>query len=332
MKLAASSLATSSPIAFLLCAADRRRRSWTGRAMESTCGRCSANSLGTPGMSQGFHAKMSQFSRRNWVSTLIIAEHEGGLINPSSLSALAAAEVIAKESKVSLLLGGSGPTLHKAAQHVASSHPLVNEVLVEDSDVFAHPLPEPWAEMLRSMQQKGGYSHVIASSTSFGKKLLPRAVALLDVSPVTDVTAISEPRVFVRPIYAGNALCTVLYTGDSPCMTSIRSTSFSPPTESTSETKVAPITQVDLSFLIEGLSSWPNKTQDSERLTRISNHSVKGFVPIELHDSYQPIIFIHFSILSGVLELSQKFLVFNSFNYALDIGLCGDASLMQGKE
>ncbi|XP_044966126.1 electron transfer flavoprotein subunit alpha, mitochondrial-like, partial [Hordeum vulgare subsp. vulgare] len=186
------------------------------------------------------------------VSTLIIAEHEGGLINPSSLSALAAAEAIAKESKVSLLLGGSGPTLHKAAQHVASSHPLVNEVLVEDSDVFAHPLPEPWAEMLRSMQQKGGYSHVIASSTSFGKKLLPRAVALLDVSPVTDVTAISEPRVFVRPIYAGNALCTVLYTGDSPCMTSIRSTSFSPPTESTSETKVAPITQVDLSFLIEG--------------------------------------------------------------------------------
>ncbi|KAE8801299.1 electron transfer flavoprotein subunit alpha, mitochondrial [Hordeum vulgare] len=132
------------------------------------------------------------------VSTLIIAEHEGGLINPSSLSALAAAEAIAKESKVSLLLGGSGPTLHKAAQHVASSHPLVNEVLVADSDVFAHPLPEPCAKMLRSMQQKGGYSHVIASSTSFGKKLLPRAVALLDVFPVTDVTAISEPRVFVR--------------------------------------------------------------------------------------------------------------------------------------
>ncbi|VAH97459.1 unnamed protein product [Triticum turgidum subsp. durum] len=180
---------------------------------------------------------------RRLVSTLIIAEHEGGLVKPSSLSALAAAEAIAKENKVSLLLGGSGPTLHKAAEHAASSHPLVNEVLVADSDIFAHPLAEPWAELLRSVQQKGGYSHVIASSTSFGKNLLPRAAALLDVSPVTDVTAISEPRVFVRPIYAGNALCTVRYTGESPCMMSIRSTSFSPATESMSETKVAPITQ-----------------------------------------------------------------------------------------
>ncbi|KAE8817131.1 electron transfer flavoprotein subunit alpha, mitochondrial [Hordeum vulgare] len=110
-----------------------------------------------------------------------------------SLSTLAAAEAIAKENKVSLLLGGSRPTLHKAAQHAAFSHPLVNEVLIADSDVFAHPLAKPWAELLRSVQQKGGYSHVIASSTSFGKNLLPRATTLLDVSPVTDVTAISKP-------------------------------------------------------------------------------------------------------------------------------------------
>ncbi|KAE8802846.1 electron transfer flavoprotein subunit alpha, mitochondrial [Hordeum vulgare] len=201
--------------------------------------------------------KQSRLRMMNGIKmfTLIIAEHEGGLVKPSSLSALAVFEAIAKENKVSLLLGGSGPTLHKAAQHAASSHPLVNEVLVADSHVFAHPLAEPWAELLRSVQQKGGYSHVIASSTSFGKNFLPRAAALLDVSPVTDVTAISEPQVFVRPIYVGNALCTVRYTGESPCMMSIRSTSFSPATESMSETKVAPITQVDLSFLSEDRGS-----------------------------------------------------------------------------
>lgn len=69
-----------------------------------------------------------------------------------------------------------------------------------DSEAFARPLAEPWAELLRSIQQKGGYSHVIASSTSFGKNLLPRAAALLDVSPVTDVTAVKEARVFVRSV------------------------------------------------------------------------------------------------------------------------------------
>jgi electron transfer flavoprotein alpha subunit len=88
------------------------------------------------------------------------------------------------------------------------------QVLVADSDVFAHPLAEPWADLLRSVQQKGGYSHVIASSTSFGKNLLPRAAALLDVSPVTDVTAISEPRVFVRfVILSGLFLCFAVYEG-----------------------------------------------------------------------------------------------------------------------
>jgi electron transfer flavoprotein alpha subunit len=88
------------------------------------------------------------------------------------------------------------------------------QVLVADSDVFAHPLAEPWAELLRSVQQKGRYSHVIASSTSFGKNLLPRAAALLDVSPVTDVTAISEPRVFVRfNILSGIFLCFAFYEG-----------------------------------------------------------------------------------------------------------------------
>ncbi|CAN6302891.1 unnamed protein product [Urochloa humidicola] len=208
-------------------------------------------------------------SVRRFASTLVVAEHEGGFVKPSSLSALAAAEAIAKENKISVLLGGSGPALHKAADHAASSHPLVAEVLVADSEALAHPLAEPWAELLQSVQQKGGYSHVIASSTSFGKNLLPRAAALLDVSPVTDVTAIKEPRIFVRPIYAGNALCTVKYTGEDPCMMSIRSTSFSPTAEAMSETKVAPITQVDLSFLSEGTtgkSTWVNLTsQDTER-------------------------------------------------------------------
>lgn len=50
-------------------------------------------------------------------------------MKPSSLSALVAAEAVARDSKISVLLGGSGPALHRAADHAASSHPLVSEVL-----------------------------------------------------------------------------------------------------------------------------------------------------------------------------------------------------------
>lgn len=72
------------------------------------------------------------------------------------------------------------------------------QVLVADAEILAHPLAESWAELIHSVQKKGGYSHVMSASTSFGKNVLPRAAALLDVSPITDVIEIREPRVFVR--------------------------------------------------------------------------------------------------------------------------------------
>ncbi|XP_023534854.1 electron transfer flavoprotein subunit alpha, mitochondrial [Cucurbita pepo subsp. pepo] len=181
-------------------------------------------------------------------STLVLAEHDGGSINAASVSAIAAAGSLSKDSSISVLLAGSGPSLQEAAEHAASCHPSISQVLVADSDTFTNPLAEPWAQLVQLVQQRNGYSHVIAASGSFGKNILPRAAALLDVSPVTDVVAISESRQFVRPIYAGNALCTVRYTGADPCMLTIRSTSFPVTSKSAESTSnKSPITQVDLS-------------------------------------------------------------------------------------
>lgn len=72
------------------------------------------------------------------------------------------------------------------------------QVLVADSDKFAYPIAEPWAKLVHMIQQREKYSHIISASGSFGKNVLPRAAALLDVSPITDVIEISGFSQFVR--------------------------------------------------------------------------------------------------------------------------------------
>ncbi|KAB1215338.1 Electron transfer flavoprotein subunit alpha, mitochondrial [Morella rubra] len=203
-------------------------------------------------------------------STLVLAEHEAGFIKAASVSAVVAANSVSKDNSISVLLAGSGPSLQEAAAHAASCHPSVSQVLVADSEKFTYPLAEPWAKLVHLVQQRGGYSHIIAPSGSFGKNILPRAAALLGVSPVTDVIEILESNLFIRPIYAGNALCTVRNTGVDPCMMTIRSISFPvPPTSANSKSNVSPISQVDLSTFSEdsvGKSRYVKQTsQNTER-------------------------------------------------------------------
>ncbi|KAL7216971.1 hypothetical protein ACSBR1_028826 [Camellia fascicularis] len=204
------------------------------------------------------------------LSTLVLAEHEGGSINAPSVSAVEAAKSLSDDNSVSILLAGSGPSLREAAEHAASCHPYISQVLMADSDKLTYPLAEPWARLVHLVQQKGSYSHIVTASGSFGKNILPRAAALLDVSPITDVIEISGSHKFVRPIYAGNALCTVRYTGSDPCMLTIRSTSFPvAPISDNARSDAVPISQVDLSTFGEdaiGKSRYLKlSSQNSER-------------------------------------------------------------------
>nr|GMD58011.1 electron transfer flavoprotein subunit alpha, mitochondrial [Ipomoea batatas] len=146
-------------------------------------------------------------SHHRSLRTLVLAEHEGGSIKTSSLSAIEAAKSLGDENSISVLLAGSGPSIKEVASQAASCHPSVSktfdpsglfcQVLLADSEKFSNPLAEPWAKLVHLVHQKGGYSHIISASSSFGKNILPRAAALLDVSPITDVTEISGPNLFV---------------------------------------------------------------------------------------------------------------------------------------
>ena len=65
MNLASNSLASSSSMACLLGSEKRRRACLTGLNPFRMFRLCSASLRGIPGMSEGCHEKMSQFSRRN---------------------------------------------------------------------------------------------------------------------------------------------------------------------------------------------------------------------------------------------------------------------------
>ncbi|XP_051125237.1 electron transfer flavoprotein subunit alpha, mitochondrial isoform X2 [Andrographis paniculata] len=214
---------------------------------------------------------LASCSRSRSLSTLVLAEHEAGCVKASSLSAVEAAKYLGEDNSVSLLLAGSGPSVQEAANHAASCHPSISRVLLADSDKFTHPLAEAWAKLVHMVQQNGSYSHIISGSGSFGKNILPRAAALLDVSPITDVIEITGSNLFIRPIYAGNALSTVRYTGSYPCMLTIRSTSF-PLGQATTQLKptAASIDMVDVSNFGEDNALGKSKyitqsSQDTER-------------------------------------------------------------------
>ena len=80
------------------------------------------------------------------------------------------------------------------------------------------------AHVAKKAIEQGGYTQVVAASSSFGKDVVPRLGGLMDLQAITDVVDIQDDK-FVRPIYAGNALCTVS-TKDTVKLLTIRSTNF----------------------------------------------------------------------------------------------------------
>ncbi|KAJ2892571.1 uncharacterized protein MKZ38_009602 [Zalerion maritima] len=154
------------------------------------------------------------------ISSLAVLEQREGKLNAGSLSAVTAAQK----------LGGSvhcfvaGANAKPVAEEVAKVGGVEKVVSVENA-AYEKGLPENYAPLLVENIQKGGYTHVIAGHTAFGKNLMPRVAALLDSQQVSDITAVENENTFVRPIYAGNAIATV-ESSDPIKILTIRGTAF----------------------------------------------------------------------------------------------------------
>lgn len=113
----------------------------------------------------------------------------------------------------------------KAVADEASKVEGLEKVLYIDNADYDRGLPENWAPLLAENIKKGGYTHVMAGHSAFGKNLMPRVAAMLDVQQISDITQVQSEDTFVRPIYAGNALLTV-QSSDSPKLITVRGTAF----------------------------------------------------------------------------------------------------------
>ena len=184
------------------------------------------------------------------MTTLVIAEHDNASIKSATRNTITAAAELGAE--ITLLVVG---TDCQAAANEAASIAGVAKVLVADSAVYAHQLPEAVAPLIA--QVASDFTHILAPATTTGKNLMPRVAALLDVGQISDIVTIKSTDTFVRPIYAGSALATV-QSGDAIKVITVRTTAYA---EAAAEGDSASVEAIDAvidqsvaSFVSEELS------------------------------------------------------------------------------
>uniref|UniRef100_A0AAY4CPL8 Electron transfer flavoprotein subunit alpha n=1 Tax=Denticeps clupeoides TaxID=299321 RepID=A0AAY4CPL8_9TELE len=181
-------------------------------------------------------------------STLVVAEINNGTLTPITLNAVTAASKLGGE--VACLVAGANCA--KAAEQLCKVKG-VQKVLVAQHDTYKGGLAEELTPLILATQQQFKFTHICAGASAFGKNLLPRVAAKLDVAPVSDIIEIKSPDTFVRTIYAGNALSTVK-CNESVKVFTVRGTSFeAAPSEggSAASESVSPSSPVGLSEWVE---------------------------------------------------------------------------------
>ncbi|EAM6748727.1 electron transfer flavoprotein subunit alpha/FixB family protein, partial [Salmonella enterica] len=155
-------------------------------------------------------------------ASLVIAEHNGNTLLPSTLSTITAAKAINSDIDI-LMLGYGIESIAVKASHIQG----ISTVFVADSPLFEHLLAENVEKQISYFLNSGKnhYQSILFPASSFGKNCAPRLAAKLDVSQISDITRVIDQHTFERPIYAGNAIATV-HSDDEYKVITVRPTSF----------------------------------------------------------------------------------------------------------
>ncbi len=151
---------------------------------------------------------------------LIIAEHDGQTLNPSTAKTVAcAAEIDGATIDVVVLAESPGDVAAQAAKLDSVARVLAVENVANTNALAAVIAPQVVA-------LADEYTHVFGPSTTFGKDLMPRIAALIGVNQISDIMSVHGSHTFKRPIYAGNVVLTVEAPADLPVIATVRIASY----------------------------------------------------------------------------------------------------------
>jgi electron transfer flavoprotein alpha subunit len=175
---------------------------------------------------------------------LVLAEHDNVTLKTATQHTITAASKISEK--------GGNPEVHvlvigENAQGVAQSSARVvgvNKVFLADAPNFAAQTAEAVSAQVLDHIKKGDYSHVLAPATTFGKNVLPRIAARLDVQQISGIIDVLAVDTFVRPIYAGNALATVQSAIDPIKVLTVLSTGFDAAALAAGSAPIEPVTEI----------------------------------------------------------------------------------------
>ena len=153
------------------------------------------------------------------MAVLVIAEHDGKQLKPGFANTVTAA---AKLGDITVLVAGKeGGGAAQAAAKVAG----VRKVLLSEAPHYEGSAAENLAALILTLAEQ--HTHILAPASSYGKNVMPRVAALLDVQQVSEISGVETPDTFVRPTYAGNAMATV-QSSDRIKVITVRATAFDP--------------------------------------------------------------------------------------------------------
>ena len=151
---------------------------------------------------------------------LIVAEHDGSALNPSTAKCVTCAAAIdGAEIDVVVLAASTSDIAAEAAQLSSVARVITIERAENEKPLAAVLAPQVAAAA-------AGYTHVFGPSTTFGRDLMPHVAALLGVNQVSDIMSVEGSHKFKRPVYAGNAIVTVEAPEGSVVVATVRVASW----------------------------------------------------------------------------------------------------------